>query len=162
MYLCGMYICTCRYEYCFMRYDNYNFLGEVDTREDASVTMRQWPDMDNPKAFQKAAGKAMGKATAQAVAVGSSGLGRAKEQYTPFVSVYALAQCTRDLSPPSCAQCLSAAVSKFDKACGSGPGCQIDYSSCWARYEIYPFYFPLAAAGRATIDMTKYTKVTVH
>ncbi|XP_052166149.1 cysteine-rich repeat secretory protein 55-like [Oryza glaberrima] len=150
------------YEYCFMRYDNYNFLGEVDTREDASVTMRQWPDMDNPKAFQKAAGKAMGKATAQAVAVGSSGLGRAKEQFTPFVSVYALAQCTRDLSPPSCAQCLSAAVSKFDKACGSGPGCQIDYSSCWARYEIYPFYFPLAAVGHATIDMTKYTKVTVH
>uniref|UniRef100_A0A0E0LR06 Gnk2-homologous domain-containing protein n=1 Tax=Oryza punctata TaxID=4537 RepID=A0A0E0LR06_ORYPU len=150
------------YEYCFMRYDNYNFLGEVDTREDASVTMRQWPDMDNPKAFQKAAGKAMGKATAQAVAVGSSGLGRAKEHYTPFVSVYALAQCTRDLTPPSCAQCLSAAVSKFDKACGSAPGCQIDYSSCWARYEIYPFYFPLAATDRATIDMSKYTKVTVH
>lgn len=89
---------ACRYEYCFMRYySSYNFIGDVDTREDASVTLRRWPDMDNPKAFQKVVGKAMVKATTQAVSVGGNGLGRAKEQYTPFVSVYALAQCTRDL-----------------------------------------------------------------
>uniref|UniRef100_A0A0E0EHN0 Gnk2-homologous domain-containing protein n=1 Tax=Oryza meridionalis TaxID=40149 RepID=A0A0E0EHN0_9ORYZ len=151
------------YEYCFMRhYSSYNFIGDVDTREDASVTLRRWPDMDNPKVFQKVVGKAMGKATTQAVSVGGNGLGRAKEQYTPFVSVYALAQCTRDLAPPACAQCLSSTVSKFNKACGAAQGCQIDYSSCWARYEIYPFYFPLEANGRATIDMNKYTKVTMH
>jgi hypothetical protein len=33
------------------------------------------------------------------------------------------------------------------------------------RYEIYPFYFPLAgngAGGRATTDMTKNTKIVVH
>lgn len=158
----AMYICTCRYEYCFMRYVDFNFFGEMDTRTDASVTLRQWPDMDNPMAFQKAVGKATGKAVAHAVTMGSGGLGRAKEQCTSFVNVYALAQCTRDLAPPLCAQCLSTTVSKFAEACGSGQGCQIDYSSCWVRYEIYPFYFPLEANRQAPTDLTKYTKVTMH
>ncbi|BAF22863.1 cysteine-rich repeat secretory protein 55 [Oryza sativa Japonica Group] len=150
------------YEYCFMRYVDFNFFGEMDTRTDASVTLRQWPDMDNPMAFQKAVGKATGKAVAHAVTMGSGGLGRAKEQCTSFVNVYALAQCTRDLAPPLCAQCLSTTVSKFAEACGSGQGCQIDYSSCWVRYEIYPFYFPLEANRQAPTDLTKYTKVTMH
>ncbi|XP_040383158.1 cysteine-rich repeat secretory protein 55-like [Oryza brachyantha] len=164
---CGNYTSDARlwYDYCFMRYYEYNFVGEVDTRADASLAMRtSSEEMDNPKAFQRAAGKAMGKAKAQAVAAGNAGLGRAKEQYAAFVSVYALAQCTRDLAPPACAQCLSTATSKLGQLCGGAQGCRIDYSSCWVRYEIYPFYFPLAAgAGRAAAtDMTKYTKITVH
>uniref|UniRef100_J3MRT4 Gnk2-homologous domain-containing protein n=1 Tax=Oryza brachyantha TaxID=4533 RepID=J3MRT4_ORYBR len=103
---CGNYTSDARlwYDYCFMRYYEYNFAGEVDTRADASVAMRtSSEEVDNPRAFQKAAGRAMGKATAQAVAAGNAGLGRAKEQYAAFVSVYALAQCTRDLAPPACA-----------------------------------------------------------
>ncbi|KAF0914929.1 hypothetical protein E2562_032840 [Oryza meyeriana var. granulata] len=147
------------YDYCFMRYKNANFIGQVDTRADASVTIRKEENMDNPKPFQKAVGKAMGKATAQAT--GSAGLGRVKEKYTPFVSIYGLAQCTRDLAPLACAQCLSTAVSQFGDFCSAAQGCQIEYSSCWVRYEIYPFYFPLEASGRATTDMTKYTKIVV-
>ncbi|KAG8063626.1 hypothetical protein GUJ93_ZPchr0003g17159 [Zizania palustris] len=100
----------------------------------------------------------MGKAMA---ATGSGGgLGRAKEQYTPFVSIYALAQCTRDLPTLSCAQCLSTAASNIGGYCGAAEGCQINFSSCRVRYEINPFYFPLAG-GRATTDMTMYTKVVV-
>uniref|UniRef100_J3MQ67 Gnk2-homologous domain-containing protein n=1 Tax=Oryza brachyantha TaxID=4533 RepID=J3MQ67_ORYBR len=69
---------------------------------------------------------------------------------------YGLAQCRGD--------CRSTATSKLGQLCGGAQGCRIDYSSCWVRYEIYPFYFPLAAgAGRAAAtDMTKYTKITVH
>ncbi|KAF0904205.1 hypothetical protein E2562_032983 [Oryza meyeriana var. granulata] len=149
------------YDYCFMRYENENFVGQTDT--DAGVILVNVQAMDNGKAFQKAVGKVVGKATAQAAAVGSGGLGRAKDQYTPFVNIYGLAQCTRDLAPLACAQCLSTAVSRFGEYCGAQQGCQINYSSCRVRYEIYPFYFPLAAGARsATTDMTKYTKVVVH
>uniref|UniRef100_A0A0D9VSJ0 Gnk2-homologous domain-containing protein n=1 Tax=Leersia perrieri TaxID=77586 RepID=A0A0D9VSJ0_9ORYZ len=150
------------YDDCFMRYENANFVGQTDT--DVGVILVNTQTMDNAKAFQKSVGKATGKATAQAATAGSGGLGRAKEQYTPFVNVYALAQCTRDLSPLACAQCLSTAVSRFGQYCGAQQGCQLNYSSCRVRYEIYPFYFPLAAgnARAAATDMTKYTKIVVH
>nr|ACG28478.1 serine/threonine kinase-like protein [Zea mays] len=150
------------YDYCFMRYENANFFGQADT--DAGVILVNVQAMDNPKAFEKAVGKVMGKATAQASAAGSAGLGRDKEQYTPFVSIYGLAQCTRDLTPLTCAQCLSTALSRFGDYCGAQQGCQINYSSCRVRYEIYPFYFPLAGkgGGLATTDMTKNTKIVVR
>ncbi|XP_062216028.1 cysteine-rich repeat secretory protein 55-like [Phragmites australis] len=150
------------YDYCFVRYENANFFGQSDT--DAGVVLVNVQAEDNAKAFEKAVGKVMGKVTAQASAAGSAGLGRDKEQYTPFVSIYGLAQCTRDLAPLTCAQCLSTAVSRFGDYCGAQQGCQINYSSCRVRYEIYPFYFPLAGSGggRATTDMTKYTKIVVH
>uniref|UniRef100_J3LMH9 Gnk2-homologous domain-containing protein n=1 Tax=Oryza brachyantha TaxID=4533 RepID=J3LMH9_ORYBR len=145
------------YDYCFMRYENENFIGQTDS--DVGVILVNTQTMDNGKAFQKAVGKVVGKAPP----AGSGGLGRAKDQYTPFVTVYGLAQCTRDLSPLGCAQCLSTAVSRFGDYCGAQQGCQINYSSCRVRYEIYPFYFPLATGARtATTDMTKYTKIVVH
>ncbi|KAG8063625.1 hypothetical protein GUJ93_ZPchr0003g18372 [Zizania palustris] len=74
------------FDYCFMRYKNANFSGQIDMGD--SVNLASAQTMDNPKTFQRAVGKVMGKATAQAVAAGSGGLGRAKQQYTPFVSVY--------------------------------------------------------------------------
>ncbi|KAF8683708.1 hypothetical protein HU200_044638 [Digitaria exilis] len=151
------------YDFCFMRYENANFIGQVDT--DAGVILVNVQALDNGKAFEKAVGKVVRKATAQATAAGSAGLGRDKDQYTPFVAIYGLAQCTRDLAPLSCAQCLSTAVSRFGDYCRAQQGCQINYSSCRVRYEIYPFYFPLAGnvpGGRATTDMTKNTKIAVH
>jgi hypothetical protein len=144
-----------------MRFENENFIGQTDT--DAGVILVNVQAMDNGKAFQKAVGKVMGKATSQASQAGSGGLGRTKDQYTPFINIYGLAQCTQDLSPLACAQCLSTAVSRFGQYCGAQQGCQINYSSCRVRYEIYPFYFPLATSARsATTDMTKYTKIVVH
>lgn len=145
-----------------MRYENADFIGQTDS--DTGVILVNTQAMDNAKEFEKAVGKVMGKVTAQAAAAGSGGLGRDKEQYTPFVSIYGLAQCTRDLAPLACAQCLSTAVSRFGQYCGAQQGCQINYSSCRVRYEIYPFYFPLVAggSGRAATDMTKYNKIVVH
>ncbi|XBI70862.1 hypothetical protein VPH35_065239 [Triticum aestivum] len=159
--LAGLYVRACRYDFCFMRYDDTDFAGQSDTG--AGVILVNVQAADDPKPFKKAVGKVMNKATAQASASGRAGLGRSKDQYTPFVTIYGLAQCTRDLAPLVCAQCVSVALSKFGDYCGAQQGCQINYSSCRVRYEIYPFYFPLdGAGGRATTDMTKYTKIVVH
>ncbi|OEL23985.1 Cysteine-rich repeat secretory protein 55 [Dichanthelium oligosanthes] len=126
------------YDYCFMLYDNSNFIGQSDT--DAGVVYVNVQVADNAKAFAKLV------------------------EYTPFVSVYGLAQCTRDLAPLTCAQCLSTAVSRFGEYCGAQVGCQINYSSCRVRHEIYPFYFPVDGdpGGRAATDLTKYTKIVVR
>lgn len=149
------------YDYCFVRYDSTDFAGQTDTG--AGVILINVQAEDDPKAFENAVGKVMGKAAAQASASGSGGLGRAKDKYTPFVNIYGLAQCTRDLAPLACAQCVSTALSRFGDYCGAQQGCQINYSSCRVRYEIYPFYFPLdGPGGQAATDMTKYTKIVVH
>lgn len=44
-----------------MRYKNANFIGQVDTRVDASVRIRKEENMDNPKTFQKVVAKTMDK-----------------------------------------------------------------------------------------------------
>uniref|UniRef100_A0ACD5WZB6 Uncharacterized protein n=1 Tax=Avena sativa TaxID=4498 RepID=A0ACD5WZB6_AVESA len=85
------------YDYCFVRYDNTDFVGQTDTG--AGLILVNVQAEDDPKAFEKAVGKVMGKVAAQASASGSGGLGRAKDKYTPFVNIYGLAQCTRDLAP---------------------------------------------------------------
>jgi hypothetical protein len=144
-----------------VRYDDTDFVGQTDTG--AGLILVNVQAEDDPKAFEKAVGKVMGKAAAQASSSGSGGLGRAKDKYTPFVNIYGLAQCTRDLTPLACAQCVSTALSRFGDYCGAQQGCRILYSSCLVRYEIYPFYFPLdGAGGQAITDMTKYTKIVVH
>ncbi|MQL67839.1 hypothetical protein Taro_000120 [Colocasia esculenta] len=129
------------YDYCFARFDNENFVGQADTGY--GVIYVNTESAENPAAFDKAAGKLMTSVRAKASVAGNRGLGRGKVQFSPYVTIYALADCTRDLSPLSCAQCLAAAVGKFPDYCEYRKGCQVNYSSCRARYEVYPFYFPL-------------------
>ncbi|RVW34336.1 Cysteine-rich repeat secretory protein 55 [Vitis vinifera] len=76
----------------------------------------------------------------------NAGLGKGQTKLTPFVTLYALVQCTRDLSPLSCAQCLAIAVGNFSDFCYNMKGCRVLYSSCYARYELYPVSFRLGSA----------------
>jgi hypothetical protein len=79
----------------------------------------------------------------QAVEPKNEGLGKGETKVSKFVTLYALVQCTRDLSPLDCAQCLAIAVGNFETFCNNRKGCQVLYSSCYVRYELYPFFFPL-------------------
>ncbi|KAJ3688235.1 hypothetical protein LUZ61_017399 [Rhynchospora tenuis] len=129
------------YDYCFVRYDTGNFIGQSDT---GFVTiLYNVNNATDPDAFDKAVSKIMTKVNAEAVSPGSNSLGREKTKFTQYVTLYALAQCTRDLQPLQCAQCLSTTLQWFPIYCSHRQGCQVLYSSCNVRYEIYPFYFPL-------------------
>ncbi|KAL6868145.1 hypothetical protein ACP4OV_014990 [Aristida adscensionis] len=159
-------LATIWYDYCLMRYENTNFTGQIDTN--FGVYLPSTQAAKDATAFAKVVGRVLGKAAAQAAAAvaGGAGLGRDKERGSPpFMSVYGLAECTRDLAPAACAQCLATAVSSLGELCGAQDGCQINYSSCRARYEVYPFYFPLDAGhagGGGGTDMARYTKAVVH
>ncbi|CAA6664865.1 unnamed protein product [Spirodela intermedia] len=97
--------------------------------------------------FDRELGSLMSKVRGRAAARGSLGLAKLQTKFTPFVTIYALAQCTRDLSPLDCSQCVSTAVANFPGFCPHRNGCRALYSSCYVRYEIYPFFFPLAAGS---------------
>ncbi|GLT31291.1 hypothetical protein SLA2020_060380 [Shorea laevis] len=54
--------------------------------------------------------------------------------------IYALVQCTLDLSQPQCNICLSDAIGQVPDCCDGWQGVRIFGPSCNLRFEIYPFY----------------------
>ncbi|KAH6826956.1 hypothetical protein C2S53_013301 [Perilla frutescens var. hirtella] len=130
------------YDYCFLRYAaSHEFFGEVDT---TGVYFYNIDNVTDPGVFNTKLGALMDRISLEAVKKPSSkGLGKGKSDVSEFVRLYALVQCTRDLSAISCAQCLAIGISNFSRFCGNKKGCRVLYSSCYVRYELYPFFFPL-------------------
>ncbi|KAJ6377016.1 hypothetical protein OIU76_026055 [Salix suchowensis] len=54
--------------------------------------------------------------------------------------IYALVQCTPDLSASACRDCLYNASGLIPQCCNARPGGRVIYPSCNLRYEIYSFY----------------------
>lgn len=130
------------YDYCFLRYDTRKFYGQLDTS--LGIIYFNVRNVTNPDTFNKELGTLTDKIRSEAVRPGKKSFATGKSKVSsPFVTLYALVQCTRDLSQLSCAQCLATAISNFDRACSNKEGCRVFYSSCSVRYEIYPFFFPL-------------------
>ncbi|PQQ13797.1 hypothetical protein Pyn_00041 [Prunus yedoensis var. nudiflora] len=91
------------------------------------------------ESFNKELGALVDKIEAQAVVPKNGGLGKGETKLSPFLTLYALVQCTRDLSQLDCSQCLAIAVGNFPTFCDNRKGCRVLYSSCYVRYELYPF-----------------------
>lgn len=136
------------YDYCFLRYNKENFIGKVDTS--FGIFYYNVENVTDPGSFNKELGALMDKIRSQAVVRKNEGLGKGETILSPFVTLYALVQCTRDLSQIDCAQCLAIAVGNFPNFCNNKKGCRVLYSSCYVRYELYPFFFPLDSKNTLT------------
>ncbi|KAJ4779275.1 cysteine-rich repeat secretory-like protein [Rhynchospora pubera] len=147
------------YDYCFMRYDTDYFIGQADTS--SPVILYNVNNATDPDAFDKAVSKLMNKVNSEAVSAGNGLLGREKTKFTQYITIYALAQCTRDLQPLQCAQCLSSTLQYFPVYCSHRQGCRVLYTSCMVQYEIYPFYFPLDSKAKNP-GAAKYATTIVH
>ncbi|OMP10441.1 hypothetical protein COLO4_04504 [Corchorus olitorius] len=140
------------YDYCSLRYSKQNFIGDVDTL--SGLLFANVENVTNPRSFKKELGALMDKIRSEAVMPNAQGLGKVKTKLSPFVTLYALVQCTRDLSNIDCAQCLAIAVEKFETSCDSRKGCRVLYYSCYVRYELYPFFFPLDSNNGTSFGKT--------
>ena len=129
------------YDFCFLRYNIKSFIGEIDTSY--GILYGNVENVTDPDTFYKELGTLIGQIRAQAVETKNEGLGKGKTKLSTFVTLNALVQCTRDLSLVDCAQCLAIAEGNFEKFCKDRKGCRVLYSSCYVRYELYPFLFPL-------------------
>lgn len=72
--------------------------------------------------------------------------------------IYALAQCTPDLSTQDCSKCLTKAIDLLPKCCDERQGGRIITPSCNFRYEIDLFYDP-AATKKAELSPTSPASV---
>ena len=60
--------------------------------------------------------------------------------FTSDITLYTLAQCTRDLSYLDCQQCLAQSIDYVPNCCANKRGARVLFPSCFVRYEIYNFY----------------------
>ncbi|KAJ0979461.1 hypothetical protein J5N97_014935 [Dioscorea zingiberensis] len=114
------------YDYCFMRYDTSNLVGDSDTSY--ALILYNVENATDPEEFDKEVGLLMSEVRAMAVKQENGGFGKGTSEFTPLVTIYGLAQCTRHLRPLTCAQCLSSAVEEyFAEYCTHRKGCRVLY-----------------------------------
>ncbi|KAH9754802.1 cysteine-rich receptor-like protein kinase 8 [Citrus sinensis] len=124
------------YRECLLHYSNYSFLSTVDYVPYLCLANAQ----DSPnRSFGKQVRNLMDEAVNQALSTPKM-FGTAKEDYSDFPTLYGLAQCTQNLSPDQCRNCLGDAISQLVECCKVRQGGQLLYPSCITRYELYPFY----------------------
>ncbi|MFQ6644222.1 hypothetical protein Gotur_017915, partial [Gossypium turneri] len=59
---------------------------------------------------------------------------------TVFQTIYALMQCTPDLSHKDCDSCLRQSVSNYESCCRGKQGGYVQKPNCWFRWDLYPFF----------------------
>ncbi|KAL6624370.1 hypothetical protein ACP70R_031691 [Stipagrostis hirtigluma subsp. patula] len=131
------------YDYCFLRYDGADFLGLPDTGY--TVILINTMNATDPAEFDRAERKLMARVAAEAGDAASGGLARetARLGGATATTLYGLGWCTRDISAADCGLCVAQAVAELPNYCRFRRGCRVLYSSCMARYETYPFFFPV-------------------
>ncbi|XP_066367711.1 cysteine-rich receptor-like protein kinase 25 [Miscanthus floridulus] len=134
----GQKSATLIYDACQLRHSNASFFGAVEAS--MVVWLANSQNATQQEQFTALLGALMGNVTGRTAysslrmfAVGSAAV-------TPFVNVYGMAQCTRDLAGDDCNRCLAGAVSFIPNCCDGRQGARIVYPSCSIRFEVYPFY----------------------
>ncbi|XP_057962439.1 cysteine-rich receptor-like protein kinase 44 [Malania oleifera] len=124
------------YEKCMLRYSNRSILGTVDNY--VTFFMTNPENASNPDQFNRALGSLLNDLRAQA-ASGSSTLKFATGtvNVTDFQKIYALVQCTPDLTEFDCNNCLEDAISRAQQGKRGG---RVIKPSCSLRFEALQFY----------------------
>ncbi|KAK1692061.1 hypothetical protein QYE76_008758 [Lolium multiflorum] len=136
------------YDYCLLRYSDANFIGLPDTGYTLILLNTQNATGVDLAAFDRAQAKLMSRVAAEAGQGASKGLARDTARLggggaAAKTTIYGLGWCTLDITAADCGLCVAQAVAELPNYCRYRRGCRVMYSSCIARYETYPFFFPL-------------------
>jgi hypothetical protein len=129
---------TLIFDKCLLRLSDERFAGTADASWVVALVNTQ--NATQTEVFTPRLGALMNNLTRKAAyesprlfAVGSASV-------TAFVSIYAMAQCTRDLGAADCYSCLTGAVGNIPDCCNGKQGGQVIRVSCSVRFEVSPFY----------------------
>ncbi|KAF8667154.1 hypothetical protein HU200_053342 [Digitaria exilis] len=150
------------YDYCFLRYDDADFIGLPDTGYE--LILINTMNATDPAAFDRAERKLMAGVAAAAGDAASGGLARETARFgSSGTTIYGLGWCTKDITAADCGLCVAQAVAEMPNYCRFRRGCRVLYSSCMARYETYPFFFPvMSGAAAAASNADEYEKVILN
>ncbi|TVU38674.1 hypothetical protein EJB05_12058, partial [Eragrostis curvula] len=130
---------TIYYDLCYLRFSDRNFLAGDDNDE------RYFPKSENvsaPAAAFDAAVAALLNATADGAAADSARRFATAEVAAggSVPAVYALAQCTPDMSPAGCRSCLASVIGMAPKYFSGSPSGRFIGVRCNYQYELYQFF----------------------
>ncbi|XP_078444565.1 cysteine-rich repeat secretory protein 55-like [Wolffia australiana] len=130
------------FEKCFMRHDTNFFVGNVDTSYGTynDTTEFVTDDAAEQQRFDTVLGSLIDKVRIQATSKSRFGLGKAISDFSPNLTVYALAQCTRDLSGEAFSECITHVFRYFPDIFTYKKGCRALYRSCYVGYDTKPFF----------------------
>ncbi|KAK9285997.1 hypothetical protein L1049_025200 [Liquidambar formosana] len=130
---------------CMVRYANRSIFSRME--EIPERYLWNVNNMSDPDYFKATLANLMNSLLTRAVNVSSSNMFAAGDvNLSLFNRLYALVQCTPDLSQSDCKKCLSGSIGQIPVCCDGKQGGIVLRPSCNIRYEIYTFYDPTAAA----------------
>ncbi|KAK8972400.1 hypothetical protein V6N11_034291 [Hibiscus sabdariffa] len=126
-------------EFCTLRYANRDLFGELETSPGSCLLNTQ--DVTDADRFNQALDNLLTSLSRLATAGGPRRKYAADNSTVGvFQTVYAMVQCSPDLSEEECGDCLSVAKDGIGGCCLGKIGCRILRPSCFLRYESVPFY----------------------
>ncbi|KAL3522086.1 hypothetical protein ACH5RR_014920 [Cinchona calisaya] len=135
------------YDECLLRYSNQSIFSRVD--QSFRYTLWNTKTATDPDNFNNILGNTMAEIAGRAAINDRSGKKFSVKEvdYPPFQrKLYALAQCTPDISSAECVTCLRNAIAYIPTCCANTLGGRVIYPSCNIRYELYNFYNSVAPA----------------
>ncbi|MCD7455219.1 hypothetical protein HAX54_027431 [Datura stramonium] len=107
----------------------------------ARIILYNTQNISDPNNFRPLLGSILDEVATEAANGGADKKYATKNaNYSAFQKVYALAQCTPDISAANCNTCLRDAISNLPSCCDKSQGARVVFPSCGVRYELYPFY----------------------
>ncbi|XP_020582989.1 cysteine-rich repeat secretory protein 55-like [Phalaenopsis equestris] len=131
------------YEECFLRYDSTNFLKQVVPGPVFGWSSKQIHANDGDK-FIATVHRVMEVATMKAKTASNRFGAMEIINLKNRISVYGMVQCTGDLQPLECNDCINSLVNGIRSRCGGGTylNCNMLTASCMLRYETHDFPAP--------------------
>ncbi|XP_019174795.1 PREDICTED: putative receptor-like protein kinase At4g00960 isoform X2 [Ipomoea nil] len=128
------------FDECMLRYSHKSMFGILDTSTYFTVTSKGDNDTQ-PNGFIQLVQNMMGQLiTPAALSTGNKKFAVLEANFSVFETVYALGQCTPDLSNDDCQICLTNAISMLSRYCFGALGARAVFPNCNVRYEIFAFY----------------------
>ncbi|XP_062160720.1 cysteine-rich receptor-like protein kinase 10 isoform X2 [Alnus glutinosa] len=132
------------YDECMLRYSNQYIFSRMVT--DPSIFMWNTRNISEQNRFDLLVRTTMNDLASGVSNVGSGAkkFGTKEANFTALQTLYALVQCTADLSGSDCNSCLQIAIANLPGCCGGKEGARVLFPSCTVRFEVYPFYQSVA------------------
>ncbi|CAK8539127.1 unnamed protein product [Lathyrus sativus] len=125
-------------EFCQLRYSNKNFIGSLNVT--GNIGKDNVQNISEPEKYESVVNKILNNLTEIASSNVSSNMYATGKVAFDDKTVYALVQCTQDLSANDCSKCLQSAIGDIPGCCYASIGARVWSRSCYLRYEFYPFY----------------------
>ncbi|KAH9796533.1 cysteine-rich receptor-like protein kinase 10 [Citrus sinensis] len=126
-------------EVCQLRYAYGNFFGQLDVSGNIPKYNRK--NISEPERYRSVVNNTLNNLTKLAAFDPSNEMYATGEvPFTNSDTLYALVQCTKDLSADDCDACLNKAIADILSCCYFSRGARLLSRSCYLRYELYAFY----------------------